>query len=67
MLAMVELHDGRIAEFGKLKAYYNLTKKRGPLKDRKPAEQALIEAGSKSKWITLIQKRLTSQGKFSPS
>ena len=52
---MIELHDGRITEWGELKAHYNFTKKHCSLKDRTPAEQALIAVDGKNKRITLIQ------------
>ena len=38
-----------------MKSYYNFTKKHGSLKDKTPAEQALIEVDGRNKWITLIQ------------
>jgi hypothetical protein len=38
-----------------LKAYYNYTKKHGALKDKTPAEIAMILVDGKNKWKTIIQ------------
>ena len=52
---MIELHDGRIAEWGELKTHCNFTKKHCSLKDRTPAEQALTAVDGKNEWIALTQ------------
>jgi transposase-like protein len=38
-----------------MKAYYNFTKKHGALKDKTPAETAMILVDGKNKWKTIIQ------------